>query len=202
MDDIVKQALARWPNVPHCSGWLRLDARGHWRLRDEADQLQGAPGTPVRHEALNAFISRNYERGADGQWYFQNGPQRVYVELEYTPWVVRLAKAQDGALELTDHTGNAFEPAAVYIDEQGSVLFAASAPSSNPAHSRVALLHDHDLDAFSQHATLDDDGESGTFHWRADADLPLQAIARADVPARFGFVQSPEQKEKAEKAQG
>lgn len=200
MDDIVKQALARWPNVPHCTGWLRLDARGHWRLRDEADQAQGAPGTPIRHEALNAFINRNYERDAGGQWFFQNGPQRVYVELEYTPWVVRLAslpKAAGDALTLTDHTGHAFDPAAVYVDEQGSVLFADSGDADM---ARVALLHDHDLDGFAEHATLDDDGESGIFHWRAGADLPLQAIARADVPARFGFIQSPEQQEKAEKA--
>ena len=28
MDDIVKQAMAKWPNVPHCYGWLALDARG------------------------------------------------------------------------------------------------------------------------------------------------------------------------------
>ncbi|MEG1326098.1 MAG: DUF2946 family protein, partial [Janthinobacterium sp.] len=34
MDDLVKQALAKWPNVPHCYGWLGLDARGHWRMRD------------------------------------------------------------------------------------------------------------------------------------------------------------------------
>ncbi|WP_321816251.1 MULTISPECIES: DUF2946 family protein [unclassified Paraburkholderia] len=192
MDDIVKQALARWPNVPHCTGWLRLDARGHWRLRDEADQAQGAPGTPIRHEALNAFISRNYERGDDGQWYFQNGPQRVYVELEYTPAVVRLVRAADGVLALGDQTGKAFEPMAVYLDEHGSVLFAN-------AQSHVALLHDHDLDAFAEHATLADDGQSGTFHWRAGIDLPLQAIARAEVPARFAFVQSPEEKEKAAK---
>ncbi|HEV3427108.1 MAG TPA: DUF2946 family protein [Paraburkholderia sp.] len=193
MDDIVKQALARWPNVPHCTGWLRLDGRGHWRLRDEADQAQGAPGTPVRHEALNAFINRNYESDASGQWFFQNGPQRVYVELEYTPWIVRLMKATDGALKLTDHTGNAFDPVAAYADEQGGVLF-------TNASGHVALLHDHDLDGFAEHATLDDNGESGVFHWRAETDLPLQAIARAEVPARFGFIQSPEHKEKAEKA--
>jgi hypothetical protein len=30
MDDIVKQAMAKWPNVPACHGWLGLDARGHW----------------------------------------------------------------------------------------------------------------------------------------------------------------------------
>ena len=32
MDDIVKQALAKWPNVPHCYGWLGLDARGNWYM--------------------------------------------------------------------------------------------------------------------------------------------------------------------------
>ena len=38
MDDIVKQAMAKWPNVPACAGWLGLGARGDWYLRDEAAQ--------------------------------------------------------------------------------------------------------------------------------------------------------------------
>ncbi|MFX1761163.1 DUF2946 family protein [Paraburkholderia sp. A1RI-2L] len=213
MDDIVKQALARWPNVPHCTGWLLLDARGHWRLRDEADQAQGAPGTLIRHEALIGFINRNYGRDAKGQWFFQNGPQRVYVELEYTPLVVRLASANGGVLTLADQAGQPFEPTAVYVDEHGSVLFEAAPESTMEAatesadiaaatHARVALLHDHDLDCFTEHATLAEDGESGTFHWRAETALPLQPIARADVPARFAFIRSPEQAEKAEKAAG
>lgn len=29
MDDIVKQAMVKWPNVPDCYGWLGLDARGN-----------------------------------------------------------------------------------------------------------------------------------------------------------------------------
>ena len=28
MDDIVKAALKKWPNVPACYDWLALDARG------------------------------------------------------------------------------------------------------------------------------------------------------------------------------
>ncbi|MFB0914815.1 MAG: DUF2946 family protein, partial [Burkholderiaceae bacterium] len=28
MDDLVKQAMAKWPNVPNCFGWLGLSARG------------------------------------------------------------------------------------------------------------------------------------------------------------------------------
>jgi hypothetical protein len=196
MDDIVKQALARWPNVPHCTGWLRLDARGQWRLRDEADQAAGGPGTAIRHEALIGFINRNYERDASGQWYFQNGPQRVYVELEYTPFVVRLGADANGALALTDQTGQPFTPARVWVDEAGSVLFTDD--TTEPA--RVALLHDHDLDLFTDHATLAEDGSSGTFAWRAGAALPaalpavlpIAPILRADVPVRFGFVASPE----------
>ena len=60
MDDIVKQALAKWPNVPSCTGWLMLDRRGNWRMRDEAAQASGSPGVPIRHEALLGFINRNY----------------------------------------------------------------------------------------------------------------------------------------------
>jgi hypothetical protein len=191
MDDIVKQALARWPNVPHCTGWLMLDARGNWRMRDEAAQAQGLPGTAIRHEALLGFINRNYERDEHGQWYFQNGPQRVYVELEYTPWVVRLASDEgSGALTLTDQGGQPFEPVAAWLDEAGSIVFA-----DGSATPRAALLHDHDLDLFSDHATLTDDAHGGTFHWRADTALPLQPIRRADVPAHFAFVASPAQAE-------
>ncbi|MGF6755521.1 DUF2946 family protein [Paraburkholderia sp. GAS42] len=186
MDDIVKQALAKWPNVPHCTGWLLLDRRGNWRMRDEAAQARGAPGEPIRHEALLGFINRNYESDARGQWFFQNGPQRVYVELVYTPWIVRLAVDAEGALALTDQAGGTFVPAAVFLDDEGGILFADAA---NPL--RVAALHDHDLDLFSEHAVVLPDGSGGEFHWRADATLPLQPIPRAEVAARFGFVASP-----------
>jgi hypothetical protein len=187
MDDIVRQALAKWPNVPSCTGWLMLDRRGNWRMRDEAAQASGAPGVPVRHEALLGFINRNYEADERGQWFFQNGPQRVYVELAYTPWVLRLSAQADGSLALHDQGGGAFEPAAVFVDEDGGILFA---DHSQPA--RIAVLHDHDLEIFSDHATLTDDGSlSGTFHWNAQVTLPLQSLRRDQVAARFGFVASP-----------
>jgi hypothetical protein len=188
MDEIVKQALAKWPNVPHCTGWLLLDRRGNWRMRDEGAQAAGASGTPIRHPALIGFICRNYECDERGQWYFQNGPQRVYVELAYTPWIVRLASREnDETLTLTDQTGDAFEPSAVFADDEGGILFA---DTSNPV--RVAALHDHDLDLFADSSTLSaDDGHSGQFHWRAGVDLPLQTVRRSEVAARFGFVASP-----------
>ena len=42
MDEIVKQAMAKWPNVPHCYGWLGLDARGNWYMRDDRVQAEGS----------------------------------------------------------------------------------------------------------------------------------------------------------------
>jgi hypothetical protein len=190
VDEIVKQALAKWPNVPHCTGWLMLDRRGQWRMRDDATQAAGLPGDIIRHEALLGFINRNYAADADGQWFFQNGPQRVYVELGYTPWIVRLAEI-DGALTLTDHAGGRFEPSEAWLDDDGSVLFS---DSNHPP--RMAALHDHDLDLFSTHAELDDAG--GVFHFSPTVDLKLQRIARGDVPQRFGFIASPASKAAAD----
>jgi hypothetical protein len=190
MDEIVRQALAKWPNVPHCTGWLLLDRRGIWRMRDDAVQARGALGEPIRHDALLGFINRNYVCDERGQWFFQNGPQRVYVELGYTPWVVRLAEDRDsGLLGLTDQAGQRFEPAAVYCDDEGGVLFADAGDTGDTP--RVAVLHDHDLDLFADHAELDADGQSGRFEWRADRMLPLLAIRRAEVAGRFCFVASP-----------
>ncbi|CAN7493231.1 DUF2946 family protein [Trinickia sp. LjRoot230] len=206
MDDIVKAALTKWPNVPHCTGWLLLDRRGQWRMRDEHTQARGELGTLIRHAALIAFINRNYEADEHGQWFFQNGPQRVYVELAYTPWTVRLSQMDRTpglpALMLVDQTGAPFEPAAVLIDEEGAVLFVAA---SNPPHPpRVALLHDHDLDLFSDFATLlEDDGRGGRMQWGVDCALPIDMVRRGDVAARFAFVPSPASRlQKAEGSDG
>ena len=183
MDDIVKQALAKWPNVPHCTGWLLLDRRGDWRMPDDAAQAAGELGSPIRHAALASFIARNYECDEHGQWFFQNGPQRVYVELAYTPWIVRLAE-RDGQLVLTDQTGQPFEPAEAWLDDTGGVLFRdAGTPP------RIASLHDHDLGLLADHADLD--AAPPVLRWRSGTALPLGTVSSADVPARFGFVASP-----------
>jgi len=99
MDDIVRQALLKWPDVPDCFGWLGLDARGNWFMRDDRVQAQGpfaggtvqSKGSQLKHEKLIEFIQRNYQPDAQGQWFFQNGPQRVYVELEATPLIWRVS---------------------------------------------------------------------------------------------------------------
>lgn len=119
----MKQALAKWPQVPDCFGWLGLDRRGDWYLRDEATQALGAfpnsKGELLRHEKLRAFIGRNYEVDPQGQWFFQNGPQRVYVELESAPWVWRVQPDHS----LISHTGRVTRSSGCLVDENGWVYF-------------------------------------------------------------------------------
>ena len=145
-------------------------------------------GQPIRHEALLGFINRNYDADERGQWFFQNGPQRVYVELGYTPWVVRLVGRMPMArLRCTDQAGGAFEPAAVFVDEEGGVLFADDCGARRESRFCTITI----CEVFSDHATLADDSMSGEFRWNNQVVLPLQAMRRGEVAARFGFVPSP-----------
>jgi Protein of unknown function (DUF2946) len=138
MDDIVKQAMVKWPNVPHCYGWLGLDERGEWYMRDDRVQALGgfkeactrgdkaAKGSRLTHEKLIAFINRNYLSETDAQgrvhWFFQNGPQRVYVELASTPYVWRLASD----FSIQSHTGVDANYQACSLDEAGRVYLQTS----------------------------------------------------------------------------
>ena len=58
MDDIVKAALAKWPHVPHCYGWLGLDARGQWHMRDERSQAAGSFASGILGMTSTAPMSR------------------------------------------------------------------------------------------------------------------------------------------------
>ncbi|MEO8124361.1 MAG: DUF2946 family protein, partial [Burkholderiales bacterium] len=127
MDEIVRAALKKWPNVPACHGWLALDARGDWYMRDDRIQAAGpfpaVKGSRINHEKLREFIERNYAADENGCWFFQNGPQRVYVELEAAPWVWRVR--WDGkAVQVHDHCGTAVDASVCWLDEQGRLFLA------------------------------------------------------------------------------
>ena len=127
MDDAVARSLARWPNVPAVYGWLELDRRGNWRIK----------GEKIGNAALRDFISRNYEPDAHGRWYFQNGPQRVYVKLAYTPLVMHF----EGDA-LFDHCGRPVQGGETFADDEGSVLIHGD--------RGVGLLDDRDLERFAE----------------------------------------------------
>ena len=174
MDDIVKQAMAKWPNVPHAYGWLGLDARGNWWLRDAEAQAAGAfasgrpgaRGAMVQLDKLIDFIHRNYEVDEAGRWFFQNGPQRVFVELEAAPWIWRVA--DDG--RVSAHDGRPAEVQAVFTDEQGRVFLRTDLG--------FGLVHTQDMAGVAEAV------EAG--RWTPQ---PVQA---AELPAREGYVLSPQ----------
>jgi hypothetical protein len=173
MDDIVRQALKKWPNVPHCYDWLALDARGEWYMRDERVQLTGpfpqVKGSRILHEKLREFIARNYLADEAGCWFFQNGPQRVYVELEAAPWVWRLGAAEAGAPSITSHTGRVAQFASAWLDEHGRVFLATDLG--------LGIVHTLDMNLAA------DAVEAG--HWR-----PVDTLFAA-LPGRFGYCLQP-----------
>ncbi len=96
MDDLVKQAMARWPDVPAMFGWLRLDRRGKWYLIDrgrpgfDAQLDSDALGSSITSPSIVDFIARNYQADDTGRWFWQNGPQRVFVDLDLAPLIFRV----------------------------------------------------------------------------------------------------------------
>jgi hypothetical protein len=119
MDEIVKAAMTKWPNVPHCYGWLTLDARGVWRMRDEQAQTLNLSGDPIRNATLLSFINRNYLCDSGGNWYFQNGPQKVYVDLLATPYIAQLLPDKSWRL----HTGETMSQAnQVWMLDDGNIV--------------------------------------------------------------------------------
>jgi hypothetical protein len=182
MDDIVKAALKKWPSVPHCYGWLALDARGDWYLRDERIQQAGpfprVKGSRIDHDKLKAFIERNYEADEAGRWFFQNGPQRVYVQLEATPWVWRVQWPNGDAIgaaaslpqpSVTSHTGRAAQPHCCWLDAEGRLYL--------DTDLGLGIVHSQDM--------LDAARAVETGLWQP------QALDAAQAPARFGYVREP-----------
>lgn len=191
MDDIVRQAMAKWPNVPNCFGWLALDRRGQWRMRNEFAQANKLSGDPIRHAPLIDFIVRNYAHDDAGQWFFQNGPQRVFVALDYTPWIVRLVPGSLVPAFITT-TSAAFTPTGCFADEQGNVLLSGRVAGWD-AEDTVAVLHDHDLEPFSSLAQWHGDACGAALGTLTigDRTFDIEPIRRAEVAQRYGFVPHP-----------
>lgn len=199
MDAIVEKALAKWPNVPHCHGWLALDARGNWHMRDEHAQQNNLPGDRITQPALLGFIRRNYTHDESGRWYFQNGPQRVYVDLEVVPYIAHT----DPAAGFVLHTGEPLsEPDSAWMTESGKLFLQKG--------KLIALLDDRDLSeclpllclqgkpvnddqllewldqASSQTSTI----EKLALNWRGK-NIPVEFTKEDSLAEQFDFVRTP-----------
>jgi hypothetical protein len=192
LDDHVLRGMARWPNVPAVYGWLALDRRGQWLIKGER----------ITSPVVIDYIGRNYERDAEGRWFFQNGPQRVFVSLEYAPLVFRVTSAVSAPLELCTHTR--IRPAALkgaYIDENGAIVVDSDVGPG--------IVDDRDLDAFAS-ALIDANGEQPgedaldaiIEHLQRGADaalwleyggsrVKLGSLQSTEAPRRFGFEPQP-----------
>jgi len=191
MDEIVLRAMRRWPDVPAVYGWLNLDRRGNWSIKGER----------VTHPGLQQFIARNYVSDAHGRWFFQNGPQRVFVTLAYAPYVYRTRALAGALVGLTAHTGvEARTPRAAWLDEQGTVLV--------QSELGLGTIHDLDLGELARcvHTADSAGGEDDALEQLltavgsrarlgqlslAGALLPLSPIRSVEVPSRFGYVLNP-----------
>jgi len=191
MDDVVLRAIAKWPDVPAVYGWLSLDRRGNWAIKGER----------IGNPRIAAFIARNYACDERGRWFFQNGPQRVYVTLAYAPLIYR---TQPGtSLAFVSHTGRAAARVdRAWLDEQGALLV--------EAELGIGVVHDHDLpdvltrllgpdglpmteeavDRLLDEAAGANPGAS-THLDTASGLAPVYTILAEEVPERFGFDREP-----------
>jgi len=183
MDPTVLRSIARWPAVPAVFGWLRLDRRGGWRLVDrgqpEFDEGRDGHGSPIGNRRITGFIERNYAGDERGRWFWQNGPQRVYVDVEAAPLVLRVfaGSAAGDAIRFVAHTG-----------VEVSCIDAAWSGPEDQLLLRTdlggAVVHDLDLAALP----LESDGESLALRWNG-RELPIGRTGSAE--RALGFVARP-----------
>ena len=180
MDDQVLRAMRKWPDVPAVYGWLRLGRRGQWFLVDRGrpgyDAARDETGSPITSPPILDFLGRNYAADQEGAWYWQNGPQRVYVDVETAPLVLRVL-GPGGDPRLVTHTGRLVERVdGGWLGPNGEALLRTDAGP--------AVVHDLDL------ATLDlaQDGDAIVLTLGGRS---LRLAPTASPPAALGFVPAP-----------
>ena len=200
MDEQVIRSLIKWPDVPVCHGWLAFDRRGIWRMRNEYAQAHNLPGDAIQHEGLIDFIQRNLAHNESGEWFFQNGPQRVYIDLGYTPFIARIYPSRnDLLLKTTDD--QEIQPIDIFLDEYGQILISCQLEiqSSKDLTGLIAtfeksletvfvLLHDHDLEIFSKSAQFANAcGYAGKWSWQGK-DYEINLISSKEIKKHHGLL--------------
>jgi len=193
MDEIVLRGMAKWPNVPSVYGWLSLDRRGNWLIKGER----------IANPLVPEFIGRNYARDERGCWYFQNGPQRVFVDLDCAPFVFRISSPDGAPLALETHNGRAVAlVSGAWMDEHGALLLATDVGpgclSDRDLDRLLAHLVDANgnvlpeaaLDALMEEASLG--GAVPLWLRFRDSNVKIEPILSREAGARLGYVVRPE----------
>ena len=189
MDESVLRGMAKWPDVPAVYGWLSLDRRGNWSIK----------GDRIANRMVTEFIGRNYEADDRDRWFFQNGPQRVFVSLDYTPFVVTTG---GDATALRTHTAQPIERVSgAWVDETGGLLLRWG--------NLIGVVNDRDLAGVSKlftdvHGKPPDDAAlakafdpqtrrhaTGVYLEYAGNRVPVGRIQSGEVAQKFGFDPDP-----------
>ncbi len=188
MEDWVLRGLARWPNVPALFGWLGLDRRGRWLIKGEV----------ISRLQIIDTINRNYAADEAGRWYFQNGPQRGYVNLEVAPLVLH---APESGETLLTHTELAVtRPEAAYLDAEGSVLLATEHGPGLIASADLDWLMQRlakggeplTADQLEAALALPSGADTGLNLHLCGQSLPLLRLDFSEAPAKLKFVRDPQ----------
>lgn len=191
MDQWVLDAMKRWPNVPALFGWLGLDRRGRWLVQGET----------ISHPRIIEVINRNYAADEHGRWYFQNGPQRGYMQLESAPLVLFVAEDGEG---LVTHTGREVEQFhAACLDEEGALVLVTEHGPGEVAGTDLQWVLDRlTIDGQS----VEDDALAAALELSSGSDtsitlrigtsaLRLQRLDFAQAPSALGFERTPAPRE-------
>ena len=157
-------------------------------MRNEYAQIHNLPGDIIRHSGLIDFIHRNYGRDSQGRWFFQNGPQRVFIDLDYTPFIARIEDAI-----IKSNTGVTIQPQACLMDETGRMLLncevliqvANDNLFTTKAEKMNLLVHDHDLERFSHRVQLNNVcGALGSWEWQGQI-FEIEGVTSTEIKKRY-----------------
>lgn len=207
MDQSVLDAIARWPNVPAVYGWLSLSARGAWRLHPRGDAQLGGEGSGITNTQILGFIGRNYACEPDGRWFFQNGPQRVYVRLDAAPFILHLRPDLNA---LVTHNERVIEEVVQWLADDQGQLYAQTDQGAARIDDRDLLGLADVLQGETGQAMLEalDKASGAGVESRAQLDAlrlfdpsgrygalsqpaPLRHIAQSDIAKTLDFVVNP-----------
>lgn len=187
MDQWVLDAMKRWPNVPALFGWLGLDRRGRWLVQGET----------ISHPRIIDVINRNYAADEHGRWFFQNGPQRGFMQLESAPLI--LFVAEDGQ-RLVTHTGREVEQVrAACLDEEGALLLVTEHGPGEVAGTDLQWILDRlsidgqpvEDEALAAALELPSGSDTSITLRIGPSTLRLQRLDFAQAPSVLGFERTP-----------
>jgi len=133
MDDIVIRGMLKWPDVPAVYGWLSLDRRGSWMIKNVSGRFERIANP--RSTSSSPGTTRPTPKGAGTSRTDRSGYTSPST---YTPWVYRLDDTGEGLLTHTGAAPRALE--ALFVDDAGGLLLEAD--------MGIGVLLDRDLPAF------------------------------------------------------